>query len=151
MGNINTPQVRPERTGWRDEALSLRHREKYGWDCPAVDLDFVLVEFNRGEPAGLVEYKAGGARHIDLQHPSYRSLGKLASNSKVPFFVVFYDENFTYRVIPANDYAKKYVPFTKTFCERDFVRLLYKIRGLEAPEGILEDLNCLCEAKFSRN
>ena len=35
-------EVRPERTGWRDEKLSQRHR-MWGWDCPAVDIDFLLL------------------------------------------------------------------------------------------------------------
>ncbi len=35
--------VRQERTGWRDEKISQRHRE-WGYNCPAVDLDFEVVD-----------------------------------------------------------------------------------------------------------
>lgn len=38
----------PERTGWRDENLSRRHRE-WGFHCPAVDLGFLLIEYDTGE------------------------------------------------------------------------------------------------------
>lgn len=38
-----------ERTGWRDERLSRRHRE-WGFDCPMVDCDFIAVEFDHKEP-----------------------------------------------------------------------------------------------------
>jgi hypothetical protein len=45
-----------ERTGWRDESVSRRHR-KWGFDCPATDLDFMLLEYNHGAPVAVVDYK----------------------------------------------------------------------------------------------
>ena len=45
-----------ERTGWRDQALSERHRA-WGWDCPALDMDFVMIEYDNGKATALVEYK----------------------------------------------------------------------------------------------
>ena len=51
-----TKDVAPERTGWRDEKISLRHR-MWGFDCPAVDVDFVMVEFDRARVVAIVEYK----------------------------------------------------------------------------------------------
>ena len=48
--------VKKERNGWRDEAISLRHR-LWGWDCPCVDIDFLLIEFDKSLPVALVEYK----------------------------------------------------------------------------------------------
>ena len=49
-----------ERTGWRDERISQRHR-LWGVECQAIDLDFLLVEY-RSEyddirPVAIIEYK----------------------------------------------------------------------------------------------
>jgi hypothetical protein len=45
-------RVRPERTRWRDEALSARHR-KWGFHCPAVDLDLILCEYDTAHVAAI--------------------------------------------------------------------------------------------------
>ena len=50
------PEVRAERTGWRDEELSQEHR-KWGFDCPTVDIDFLMLEYDTGRASALVEYK----------------------------------------------------------------------------------------------
>lgn len=51
-----------ERSGWRDMELSGRHRI-WGFNCPAVDLDFLMVEYNLGIAIAVVEYK-----HLSLIH-----------------------------------------------------------------------------------
>lgn len=38
--------VAEERNGWRDERISKRHRQ-WGRDCPAVDIDFLMLEYDR--------------------------------------------------------------------------------------------------------
>jgi hypothetical protein len=135
------PAVREERTHWRDQALSERHR-LYGWDAPAVDIDLLLIEYSTGTPAALIEYKLQYAKQPNLEHPSYRALKALADSSQIPFLVVFYNhENWAYEARPANEYAKKYVPETTIFCEWDFVKLLYRMRGLTAPFPILLKLS----------
>ena len=48
--------VKQERTNWRDEALSQRHRQ-WGWNCPGLDLDFVFLEYDKGRAVAVVEYK----------------------------------------------------------------------------------------------
>ena len=89
-----TGVVRAERTEWRDLDLSKRHRA-WGFNCPAVDLDFLMVEYNLGKAVAIVEYKHFRARWPNLQHPTYRALADLADNYNglaggLPFFVVFY-------------------------------------------------------------
>jgi hypothetical protein len=49
-------KVRRERTEWRDLELSKRHRE-WGLNCPAVDIDFLMVEYYYGKPVALIDYK----------------------------------------------------------------------------------------------
>lgn len=134
-------EVRGERTGWRDEAISLRHR-LYGWDAPFVDLDFPGIEYDRAEVVVLVEYKAKGAQIPNLQHPTYRAMAKLADNSKIPFLVVFYDpQTWMYFVMPANRYAKTHFTSPVMLTERSYVEFLYRVRNRQAPAGLLEKLN----------
>ena len=63
------PEVRQERSGWRDMRLSERHR-RWGWNCPAVDLDHLrslgipLVSHNMGnvESSAVLLYLAADTR-----------------------------------------------------------------------------------------
>ena len=40
---MKTKTVPRERTGWRDEEISRRHR-LYGVSCPMIDIDFLVSE-----------------------------------------------------------------------------------------------------------
>jgi hypothetical protein len=134
-------EVRNERTGWRDEAISERHR-LYGYDAPFVDLDFVGIEYDKARVMALVEYKAKGARIPSLEHPSYRAMRELADNSKVPFLVVFYDpQTWMYFVMPANQFAQRHFKTPVMLTERSYVEFLYRLRNRQAPAGLLEKLN----------
>lgn len=129
-------EVRQERSGWRDESLSRRHRD-WGYDCPGVDLDFPLVEFNAGKPAALIEYKAVGAMIPNLNSPTYQALQTLANNSHIPFMVVFYEAmHWVFKATPANVHCAKFIKRTTTFSEREYVSLLYAMRGLSLPFGL---------------
>ena len=65
--------VRRERSGWRDEWISKRHR-LWGFDCPAVDIDFLMLEYDRSVPCALIEYKEQHARPVNLKHPDRKSV-----------------------------------------------------------------------------
>lgn len=125
-----------ERTGWRDQSISEWHRE-WGINCPAVDLDFVLLEYDRGEPCAVIDYKHERARPFSSVHPTMRAISKLATNSNIPFFIVKYTSERSFNVLPINDFAQK-------SCEKhlndalgsrgyvsefEFVAFLYAIRG----------------------
>lgn len=139
--------VPPERTGWRDEALSLRHRG-YGLDCPAVDLDFLLVEFDGGHPRALVEYKCGDPRPLDFDHPSYQAIRHLADAARIPCVVVFYSPVFWhFTCYPLNDFAAEWFSHGECLSELEYVRRLYAIRGREAPFSIERRLNQVCPAE----
>lgn len=69
-----------ERTGWRDQEISRRHR-RWGFHCMATDVDFLLVEHHVGMPIALVEYKHWRARPVNLDHPSYLALVALADRA----------------------------------------------------------------------
>jgi hypothetical protein len=86
-----------ERTGWRDEELSLRHRLYWGRDCPAVDVDFMLsdapemfddnfrlVEYYHSKPKALIEYKHWnpGTRAEVMDHLGLTVDGWMRANYK---------------------------------------------------------------------
>lgn len=135
-------QVRVERTGWRDEWISNRHRE-FGWNAAFTDIDFMGLEYDQGKPVCLIEYKHFNAK-INLDHPSIQAQKWLADKAELPFFlVVYYPKEFQYYVIPINDRAKQ-VPHcegVKFWSEKNFVKLLYFLRNRVAPEEILRKMS----------
>ncbi len=128
-----TQTVRPERSGWRDLALSQRHRQ-WGWDCPAVDVDFLLVEYDGGKASALVEYKHEQAPWLRVWHPTVRALIDLANRAELPAFVVRYASDFSWWLVrPINQLAQDWLPETRRLTERQWVALLFRIRGREMP------------------
>lgn len=135
------PEVRKERTGWRDAKLSERHRH-WGWDCPAVDLDFLFLEYDRGKAVALVEYKHEKAMPQKASHPTYQALIDLGTRAGIPVFACRYADDFSWwRVVPLNEKAKEFIPERIEVDEAGWVKLLYKIRGYDVPQSLLEGLN----------
>jgi hypothetical protein len=122
--------VRQERTEWRDQAISARHR-MWGFNCPCVDLDFLVAEYNVGKPVALIDYKHFLAKPPLLDHATYRALADLADGYKdtpLPFFIAFYwPDIWAFRLIPVNDCAKPLCR-GRVLCERDYVKGLYFLR-----------------------
>ena len=144
--------TRKERTNWRDERISARHRD-WGFNCPAVDLDFLMVEYNHGLPVGLVEYKSYQARMPSYDHATYRALSALATgysrvidgtrvHDPLPFLLVFYwADQWTFRVHPVNSEAKKHYSNPELMSEYDYVTRLYKLRRLTLAGELKHKLN----------
>lgn len=151
MDNLNNETVEPkvgslkevrlERTGWRDEWISSRHRE-FGWDAPMTDLDFPALEYNRGVPVALIEYKHYRAK-VNLSHPSMKAMSFMATKCEIPFFVIiYYPEFHNYHIIPMNEIAKQ-VPHcdqARTWSEKNFVLMLYWLRKVTCPKEILDKM-----------
>ena len=136
-----------ERTGWRDQEISGRHRQ-WGFNCPAVDLDFLVVEYNLGLPVALIEYKHKQAWMPNADHPTYRALKDLADNyadGPLPFLLVFYDPDvWSFKVYPLNEVSEAFyrqVPEYDGTCvhltERRYVKSLYHMRKLKVDERVL--------------
>lgn len=132
---------REERTGWRDEDMSNRHRT-WGHNCPMVDVDFLALEYDLAEPVALVEYKATDM--LPFAHASYKALRKLAQgykNKGIPFFVVRYwhwgDEKWAFEVYPQNKAAYAYMHqhqpdyAGEMMTEKQWVTILYHLRQLQ--------------------
>jgi len=133
--------VRKERTGWRDQELNERHR-RWGWDCPAIDLDFLFIEYDKGKAAALVEYKNEFAKPQYTSHPSFQALILLGDASDIPVIGVRYASDFSWwKVVPLNDKAKTYIPEIKTMNEVEYVTMLYAMRGRVLGPDVLKDMD----------
>ena len=134
-------EVREERTGWRDLALSQRHR-RWGWDCPAVDLDFLFLEYDHGKATAIVEYKNQYAKPQYASHPTYQAMIDLGTRAGIPVIACRYADDFSWwRVVPLNGEALKFVPKVSMMTEKEWVTLLYKLRGYNVPQGVLDGLD----------
>ncbi len=132
--------VRLERTHWRDEKISSRHR-MWGFNCPAVDLDFLMVEYNLGKPVGVIEYKHFKAKQPDIKHPTYRALIELADLAKLPFMIVFYwPECWAFKVYPVNRIAREQFKVGEEMTELEYVEKLYSMRMLVVDKNVMAQL-----------
>jgi hypothetical protein len=130
--------VRPERSGWRDLALSQRHR-KWGWDCPAVDLDFLFLEYDKGEPVAIIEYKHERASPQYASHPTYQAMIRLGTRANIPVFAARYKDDFSdFAIVPLNALAQEKLPDRKNMTEREWVTFLYNIRGYTPPDQLFD-------------
>lgn len=140
----NEPPVRNERSGWRDEKISRRHRT-WGFNCPAVDLDFLAVEYNIGLPVAIVEYKHWKAREPDTSHPTYRALLTLCDEHRrgsLPFLLAYYwPEFWGFRVRPLNTKAATSFKADEYLSELEYVDRLYRLRSLTVSNEVLARLN----------
>lgn len=135
-------QVKPERSGWRDEEISRRHRD-WGVACSAFDVDFLLVECMYARPLALIEYKKQDAP--DPTRAQLGALRTLATNAGIAFYVVWYTAGCTHFMVePGNDKAWHLVrggdPARTWWDEYTFVEFLHRIRGVSAPPDVLAGL-----------
>ena len=140
----------------RDAWLSGRHR-MWGRDVPAMDLDFILAEYDRCVPMALIDYKhEHGA--INFQSANIRTLVALGDMAGIPAFIVRYghskqdewwgdvpeDSVPWFQVIPLNVYAHgKDMPSNSNntkLSELVFVTWLYDLRGRKIPQDIVNKL-----------
>lgn len=120
-----------ERYGFRDQAISAFHRTM-GDDCPAVDLDFVLVEYTSGTPAALVEYKHESSKPLKHEHASMRALCVLADRANIPFFITTYSDDLeTFRVRGLNALAQRLCPNEKTVTAARYMKFMLDLRERE--------------------
>ena len=138
-----------ERHNKRDEILSAKHR-RWGYDVPAVDIDFLLVEYDRAKVQALIEYRHANGQV--RQDTSIKAITDLADRAGVPFFIVRYyyadddgsiwnDQQRTidtpahFRITSCNPHAEKlwFTHDTNTWLtEEEFRVWLHKIRGRQA-------------------
>ena len=132
--------VRKERTGWRDQNLSERHR-LWGWDCPAVDLDFLFLEYDRGKATALVEYKHEKARPQTAAHPTYQAMIDLSNRAGIPIFACRYKGDFSrFQVTSLNSKARDFLPERQNMTESGWISFLYMVRGRKISQQKIDEL-----------
>lgn len=131
-------EVKQERSGWRDLRLSQEHR-RWGWDCPAVDLDFLFLEYDRGKAVALVEYKHESAGPQYPTHPTYQAMIDLGTRAGCPVFACRYTDDFSsWTAVPLNGEAKKHLSQKTRMSRREWITFLYRIRGYAVPDSLFE-------------
>ena len=127
----------------RDHELSYRHH-KWGWNCPAVDVDSVLCEYSGGVPRALIEYtygKYGIEQGRDHDSANYRALSALARGCDIPFFeCVYLKYPWLFRLTPVTEQAKVILPEPRTFNEMDFVKFQYWLRRMPMSQEIKDEI-----------
>lgn len=147
----NEQGVRAERSSWRCQAISERHRH-WGYNCPAVDLDFVVAEYNHGKPVALVEYKEKNWNPANTSNATYNALKALADgyvDGPIPFLIAVYDaDEWWFVPYPMNEAACRHYRHCNgvAISEQRFVRSLYLLRSkvLSAEdEKAIASLSCV--------
>lgn len=129
--------VKDEITFQRDMKLLRRHR-KWGWNVPAVDIDF--LEYDERKAVALVEYKKAqspGASAVDFKQANIQAFIDLGNRASIPVFCVFYTPDLKwYRVLPLNNIAVRRDPPVGIITEQRYVDFLYRLRGRDVPHWV---------------
>jgi hypothetical protein len=101
-----------------------------------------MLEYDRGKASALVEYKNEHAAPQYANHPTYQAMIDLGNRAGLPVIACRYTDDFSkWRVVPLNNFAKSFIPERQELTEKEWVKLLYKIRGYEVPDEVLEGMD----------
>lgn len=136
--------ARRQDSGWRDQLLAVRHAH-WGHDFPTAGMRFPTVEYDRGRPVALISYQRRGeglptGTDSVAAHAAFSQLGvndRVTGHRQLPFFTAVYDvRNWAYRLFAHNDTAWSLFEGTHwvSMTERQFVELLYRLRGRISPD-----------------
>jgi hypothetical protein len=101
-----------------------------------------MLEYDRGKASALVEYKNEHATPQYANHPTYQAMIDLGNRAGLPVIACRYTDDFSkWRVVPLNNFAKTFIPERQELTEKEWVKLLYKIRGYEVPDEVLEGMD----------
>jgi len=122
--------TRQERSGWRDEWISRKHRE-WGSSLGLVDIDWLVIEYSEKTPKAIIDYKNSAIKEINLNESIYVVQRKLGDMAGLPAFIVWYSKDpIWFKILPLNSFAKNYIGrpcFEMT--EEEYVAFLFEIRG----------------------
>jgi len=138
----------------RDAWLSGRHRV-WGSNVPAMDLDFILAEYDKCVPVALIDYKHEHGT-INLESANNRTLTALGDMASIPAFIVRYghsnqdgwwgevpeDSVPWFQIIALNSHAHTAdLPSNANdtkLSELVYVSWLYEMRGRKIPQAIVD-------------
>ena len=110
-------------------------------NCPAVDLDFVLLEFNHGVPVAVVDYKhCAKANPLEgLNEWAIKAMSSLYNEhgENLPFFVArYWPGSWAFAVLPMNEPSRKWLRDDWTpMTEQQWVTGLHRLRKLVLSAG----------------
>jgi hypothetical protein len=146
----NTLGVRTESTGWRDSWISDKHRS-WGYDLPASDIDFMLLEYDNMKPITLVEHKTVGCwkqfgRETVLRW--HAPVATLATMAGLPSYLCLYEKHpAAFYVLATNEIAERVPGRNGCFgsemipmSERQYVAFLYHLRNRPLPSVLVSEL-----------
>jgi hypothetical protein len=145
--------MKDERWNVRDQRISARHR-LWGTDCPMVDVDFLVLEYNHGKVVALVEYKHERGQHLDPNHPSALALRDLADRAGLPVWSVRYADDFSwFEAKPLNLLARGRHSNDEPvkMSERDYVTWMCALRHAPLPVGLFDDAGFLMRQPQTRS
>lgn len=143
-----------ERSGWRDEKLSRRHRT-WGRDIAVTNLDFiaspetmideetnsVFAEIWYRRPVLITDYKSMKPTAVDWDTAALGCLQFMANQCKCAITVVFYSPNYWwFYVVPGNEIADRLYKGGGYLTEFQYVLSLYQLRGIAMPSHIARNL-----------
>jgi hypothetical protein len=135
--------VARERTHKRDLLLNDRHRL---WGDPLVmtDIDHMVeyhARFGEVTATALVEYKLEYAKPVPQAHHNAKALVNVGDRANLPVFGVRYARDFSWWLVtPLNSRARQWVPEDHAeMSERQYVALLYRLRGEPMPSSLFND------------
>lgn len=129
-------------SGWRDGVLAKWHADN-GFDCPAAGMTLPMIEYDRGQSVGLVNYIPRGNEMPsgEAVAATYRAFGNLHNDiggRGLPFLTAVYDpRSWAMKLFPHNPAA---VALTgsesgwQTVTEAHFARILFMMRGRSLPD-----------------
>jgi hypothetical protein len=128
-----------------DVAFSDRHRDLYGVNMPCMDIDFLGIESDMGQPRVLIDYKRAfgpSPKFVGSIVPAaYRPMVILADNSAIPAVIAEYwpDYQYAFRVQALNQPAaerlwrpgspRAVIGGVRDFAEYEFVAWMHYVRG----------------------
>ncbi len=131
----------------RDAIISQRHRN-WGIDCPAMDVDFMLIEYDRLKAVAIIDYKHENST-INTNSAGARVMANLADRAGICAYIVVYghseyDKNglwaaptensdMWFQVIALNAEAMEHQPRKQKLTEVEYVSWLYEARGRVIP------------------
>lgn len=124
-----------------DRMLSERHLNYWGDDCPAVDLDFLMCEYNHGISVAIVDYKHHKAKFENTNSKTFQTLSELygPDHNQLPFYIArYWTENWAFKLLAVNDAARNAIERISSgrfdteqeipLTERQYVSFLYRLR-----------------------